>query len=45
MSGGFTASIGTDQAHSGTRSLQVVAPNTGNSAFITETKPFPASDF
>ena len=45
MSGGFTASIGTDQAHSGTHSLHVVAPNTGNSAFITETKTFPASDF
>jgi hypothetical protein len=45
MSGGFTATVGTDQAHSGTHSLHVVAPNTGNSAFITETKTFPASDF
>lgn len=45
MSGGFTATVGTDQAHSGTHSLHIVAPNTSNSAFITETKTFPASDF
>jgi len=45
QSGGFTATVGTDQAHSGTHSLHIVAPNTGNSAFITETKTFPATDF
>jgi hypothetical protein len=45
MNGGFTLSVGTDQAHSGTHSLHIVAPNTSNSAFITETKTFPASDF
>ena len=42
---GFTATVGTDQAHSGTHSLHIVAPNTSNSAFITETKTFPAADF
>jgi hypothetical protein len=45
MSGSFTATVGTDQSHSGTHSLHIVAPNTSNSAFITETKTFPASDF
>ena len=45
MSGGFTATVGTDQAHSGTHSLHIVAPNTSNSAFITESKTFPATDF
>lgn len=45
MGNGFTATVGTDQAHSGTHSLHIVAPNTGNSAFITETKTFPAADF
>jgi hypothetical protein len=45
VSGAFTAKIATDQAHSGTRSLHIVAPNAANSAFITETKTFPAADF
>jgi len=42
---GFTAGIVTDQAHSGTHSFHVNAPNSANSAFISETKTFPASDF
>jgi len=43
--GAFTATLETSQAHSGTRALHVVAPNTVGSAFITETKGFPAADF
>ena len=42
---GFTATVGTDQFHSGSHSLHISAPNTSSSAFITETKTFPASDF
>jgi hypothetical protein len=45
MGNGFTATVGTDQAHSGTHSVHIVAPNTSASAFITETKTFPAADF
>jgi hypothetical protein len=43
--GGYTATVGTDQAHSGTHSVHVVAPVAAGSAFITETKTFPAADF
>jgi hypothetical protein len=45
MSGGFTAKIDTDQFHSGSHSLHVVAPNTTNNAWLTEKKTFPAADF
>jgi hypothetical protein len=46
MKGGqFTIAVETGQAHSGTHALHVVAPDAANSAFITETKTFPASDF
>ena len=44
-SGQFTATVGTDQAHSGTHSLHIVAPNVTNSAFMSESKTFPATDF
>jgi hypothetical protein len=44
-SGQFAATVETGQAHSGTHALHVVAPNTANSAFISETKTFPANDF
>jgi len=44
-SGQFTAAVSTDQAHSGTHSLHVGAPNSGDSAFMSESKTFPATDF
>lgn len=42
--GAFTATVENSQAHSGTRALHVVAPNTVGSAFITETKGLPAAE-
>jgi hypothetical protein len=45
MGGGYTLSVGTDQAHSATHSVHIVVPATTGSAFITEKKTFPAADF
>lgn len=45
-SGAFTAKIDTDQFHSGSRSLHIVAPNKTNSAWLTiQADKFPAADF
>ncbi|HVY25635.1 MAG TPA: hypothetical protein VHB79_03760 [Polyangiaceae bacterium] len=45
-SGAFTAKIDTDQFHSGSRSLHIVAPNKTNSAWLTiQSDKFPAADF
>lgn len=45
MSGGYTLTLATDQAHSGTHSVHVSAPTGTGSAAIQETKTFPATDF
>lgn len=45
MSGGYTLALATDQAHSGTHSVHVMAPAATGAAQITETRTFPATDF
>lgn len=46
ITGGAAVTVVTDQHHSGTHAVHIMAPNTpGFTASITETKTFPAVDF